>query len=189
MWASLGLNTETLKKGLKKYGRTGLVTYLGLSTLVTTGVRAICGPCRPPSYHQTKTPAAAGCHHHAGFYVAIERKVDVKKLVGIKGGFVWPRSTATRAASLQFQRARESLHIQSCRVHTESGGSIYARLHQSLHQASFSMSLHQSTFNAPVVLYHFSRASRPALLSSLAHTAFADQPCSSVPPIKPPIAD
>eukprot|EP00878_Enallax_costatus_P008259 GHUV01008635.1.p1 GENE.GHUV01008635.1~~GHUV01008635.1.p1 ORF type:complete len:123 (+),score=8.34 GHUV01008635.1:191-559(+) len=55
MWGSLGLNTETLKKGLRKYGRTGIITYLGLSTMVTTG-----------------------------FYIAIERNVDVKKIVGIK---------------------------------------------------------------------------------------------------------
>lgn len=55
MWGSLGLNSSRLKDGLKKYGRTGIFTYLGLSTMVTTG-----------------------------FYIAIERNVDVKKIVGIK---------------------------------------------------------------------------------------------------------
>ncbi|KAF6254219.1 hypothetical protein COO60DRAFT_1542479 [Scenedesmus sp. NREL 46B-D3] len=55
MWGSVGLNTQTLKNGLKKYGRSGIVTYLGLSSLVTTG-----------------------------FYIAIERNVDVKKLVGLE---------------------------------------------------------------------------------------------------------
>lgn len=46
---------ERAKQVLKKYGRSGAVTYLSLSTMVTTG-----------------------------FYVAIEQNVDVKKLVGIK---------------------------------------------------------------------------------------------------------
>ncbi|KAF8065818.1 tun [Scenedesmus sp. PABB004] len=54
MWGSIGLNSQRLRNGLKKYGRSGIVTYLGLSSCVT-----------------------------AGFYVAIERNVDVKKLVGI----------------------------------------------------------------------------------------------------------
>lgn len=40
---------------MKKYGRTGLITYLGLSCVVTSG-----------------------------FYIAIERNVDVKKLIGMK---------------------------------------------------------------------------------------------------------
>lgn len=55
MWGSLGLNSSRLRDGLKKYGRTGIFTYLGLSTMVTTG-----------------------------FYIAIERNLDVKKWVGIK---------------------------------------------------------------------------------------------------------
>lgn len=46
------------KEVLKKYGRAGVVTYLSLSTMVTTG-----------------------------FYVAIKSNVDVKALVGIKGAF------------------------------------------------------------------------------------------------------
>jgi hypothetical protein len=37
MFGSFGLNSATLKATLKKYGRTGLVTYLGLSSMVTTG--------------------------------------------------------------------------------------------------------------------------------------------------------
>jgi hypothetical protein len=37
MWGSLGLNSGRLKDGLKKYGRTGIVTYLGLSSMFTTG--------------------------------------------------------------------------------------------------------------------------------------------------------
>eukprot|EP00879_Flechtneria_rotunda_P009321 GHRR01009758.1.p2 GENE.GHRR01009758.1~~GHRR01009758.1.p2 ORF type:complete len:124 (+),score=17.19 GHRR01009758.1:208-579(+) len=57
MLGSIGLDTHKLKNSLKKYGRTGLYTYIGLSTLVTTG-----------------------------FYIAIEQKVDVKKIVGIKDG-------------------------------------------------------------------------------------------------------
>lgn len=47
---------ERMKQGLKKYGRAGVFTYLGLSTMVTTG-----------------------------FYIAIERNVDVGKYMGIKG--------------------------------------------------------------------------------------------------------
>ncbi|GBF99259.1 hypothetical protein Rsub_11784 [Raphidocelis subcapitata] len=43
------------KQVLKTYGRAGAVTYLGLSSMVTTG-----------------------------FYIAIKNNVDVKKLVGIK---------------------------------------------------------------------------------------------------------
>eukprot|EP00775_Hariotina_reticulata_P000929 gene929-1255_t len=54
MWGSIGLNTKSLQNALKKYGRSGIVTYLGLSTMVTTG-----------------------------FYVAIKQNVDVKKIVGI----------------------------------------------------------------------------------------------------------
>lgn len=37
MWGSLGLNSSRLREGLKKYGRAGIVTYLGLSTMVTSG--------------------------------------------------------------------------------------------------------------------------------------------------------
>ncbi|KAG1662770.1 hypothetical protein FOA52_006796 [Chlamydomonas sp. UWO 241] len=44
-----------LKDGLKRYGRTGVVVYLAISFSVT-----------------------------AGWYVAIERNVDVKKLLGMK---------------------------------------------------------------------------------------------------------
>jgi hypothetical protein len=40
MWGSVGLNTQTLKNGLKKYGRSGIITYLGLSSMVTTGTHA-----------------------------------------------------------------------------------------------------------------------------------------------------
>jgi hypothetical protein len=42
MWGSLGLNSGRLKEGLKKYGRTGIFTYLGLSTMVTTGEGMLC---------------------------------------------------------------------------------------------------------------------------------------------------
>eukprot|EP00195_Chlamydomonas_chlamydogama_P016982 CAMPEP_0202894190 /NCGR_PEP_ID=MMETSP1392-20130828/3635_1 /ASSEMBLY_ACC=CAM_ASM_000868 /TAXON_ID=225041 /ORGANISM="Chlamydomonas chlamydogama, Strain SAG 11-48b" /LENGTH=126 /DNA_ID=CAMNT_0049578797 /DNA_START=11 /DNA_END=391 /DNA_ORIENTATION=- len=49
------LNLAALKEGLKKYGRTGIYVYLGVSFSVT-----------------------------AGWYVAIERNVDVKKLLGLK---------------------------------------------------------------------------------------------------------
>jgi hypothetical protein len=39
MWASLGLGSSgRLQQGLRKYGRTGIVTYLGLSSCVTAGV-------------------------------------------------------------------------------------------------------------------------------------------------------
>lgn len=48
-------NMERLRAGLKKYGRTGLYTYLGFSTCVT-----------------------------ASIYVALENHVDVKKVLGIK---------------------------------------------------------------------------------------------------------
>eukprot|EP00877_Chromochloris_zofingiensis_P002492 jgi/Chrzof1/12243/Cz06g26240.t1 len=52
---SNNINAQRFKEVMRKYGRTGIITYLGLSTLVTTG-----------------------------FYIAIEKNVDVKKLVGIK---------------------------------------------------------------------------------------------------------
>ncbi|PNH12406.1 hypothetical protein TSOC_000633 [Tetrabaena socialis] len=48
-------NISSLKEGLKKYGKAGLYTYLGLSTCVT-----------------------------ASFYVAIESHVDVRALLGLK---------------------------------------------------------------------------------------------------------
>ncbi|GLI69996.1 hypothetical protein VaNZ11_014729 [Volvox africanus] len=48
-------NFSNLKAGLKKYGKTGIYTYLGLSTCVT-----------------------------ASFYIAIESHVDVRSLLGIK---------------------------------------------------------------------------------------------------------
>ena len=52
------LNWGKLKENLKVYGRTGLVVYLGISFSITTS-----------------------------FYIALERNVDVKKLLGIKGEF------------------------------------------------------------------------------------------------------
>ncbi len=39
MYGSLGLNTQRLKDGLKKYGRTGVATYLAVSFMVTGGAR------------------------------------------------------------------------------------------------------------------------------------------------------
>ncbi|GLC43357.1 hypothetical protein PLESTB_001336500 [Pleodorina starrii] len=48
-------NFSNLKAGLKKYGKTGIYTYFGLSTCVT-----------------------------ASFYVAIESHVDVRALLGMK---------------------------------------------------------------------------------------------------------
>ncbi|GIL43934.1 hypothetical protein Vafri_1519 [Volvox africanus] len=48
-------NFSNLKAGLKTYGKTGIYTYLGLSTCVT-----------------------------ASFYIAIESHVDVRSLLGIK---------------------------------------------------------------------------------------------------------
>ncbi|KXZ44100.1 hypothetical protein GPECTOR_74g714 [Gonium pectorale] len=48
-------NFGNLKEGLKKYGKTGIYTYLGLSTCVT-----------------------------ASFYVAIENHVDVRSILGLK---------------------------------------------------------------------------------------------------------
>jgi hypothetical protein len=46
MWGSLGLNTQQLKAGLQKYGRTGVFTYLGLSTMLTTGTLPMRAPSR-----------------------------------------------------------------------------------------------------------------------------------------------
>ncbi|KAG2495633.1 hypothetical protein HYH03_006233 [Edaphochlamys debaryana] len=48
-------NASQLKEGLKKYGKAGIYTYLGLSTCVT-----------------------------ASFYAAIESHVDVRKLLNLK---------------------------------------------------------------------------------------------------------
>lgn len=53
------LNWGKLKENLKVYGRTGVVVYLGISFSVT-----------------------------ASLYIALERNVDVKKLLGIKGEFL-----------------------------------------------------------------------------------------------------
>ena len=50
-------NWGKLKENLKLYGRTGVIVYLGISFSVT-----------------------------ASIYIALERNVDVKKLLGIKGG-------------------------------------------------------------------------------------------------------
>jgi hypothetical protein len=88
MWGSNGLNSDRLKQGLKKYGRTGVYTYLALSTMVTTGADAgvlAWSGIRPPQQQpRPRHPRIA--HHPAGFYIAIERNVDVKKIMGIKGG-------------------------------------------------------------------------------------------------------
>ena len=45
MWGSLGMNSGKMKELVKKYGRTGLVTYLSLSTMVTTGARGVVVFC------------------------------------------------------------------------------------------------------------------------------------------------
>jgi hypothetical protein len=41
----MGLNSGKMRELVKKYGRTGLVTYLSLSTMVTTGKRVVCVLC------------------------------------------------------------------------------------------------------------------------------------------------
>jgi hypothetical protein len=100
------------KQALKTYGRAGAVTYLGLSTMVTTGGRraarraaclglAACSPplcpsparaCRfslPTAAAALPVPTASRASPLAppapGFYVAIKNNVDVKKIAGIKG--------------------------------------------------------------------------------------------------------
>lgn len=76
-------NLAALKNGLKKYGRTGVVVYLGLSTCVTASM--YLAPLKvgksAPSHHKQCTIFII----LAGFYVAIEQHVDVKKILGIKG--------------------------------------------------------------------------------------------------------
>jgi hypothetical protein len=78
---------DGLRKGLKKYGRTGVAVYLGISFSVTAGDLG-ADLAWPVLWHALEghTVSRHVCADCTGFYVAIERNVDVKKLLGMTGG-------------------------------------------------------------------------------------------------------
>jgi hypothetical protein len=83
-------NYGALKDGLKKYGRTGVVVYLAISFSVTTGEGSRGSAWEPRNMHAEGRSPACRLMVHAGdscpgWYIAIERNVDVKKLLGMKG--------------------------------------------------------------------------------------------------------
>ena len=109
--SGFSFNPSQLKSALKKYGRTGLVTYLGLSTCVTASELMAEGAPRwlwarlhlranldltaiASSFTLTRRP-------HAGFYIAIESHVDVRSILGLKKGTPEAASLAMLAAGLR----------------------------------------------------------------------------------------
>lgn len=111
-WPS-NLSYAALKSSLNKYGRTGVATYLGLSTCVTAGALlrfrqadAVCGirlvPCRLSGCtcmsHQGLNTSTF--NPVAGFYIAIEQHFDAKKFLGIEGEawllLVWGAGACTQ---------------------------------------------------------------------------------------------
>jgi hypothetical protein len=69
----------SLKSNLKKYGRTGIAVYLGISTCVTAGAKL------PIANHQVESTRVKRKLCTTGFYIAIEEHLDVTKFLGIKG--------------------------------------------------------------------------------------------------------
>lgn len=78
---------QHMKESLRKYGRTGVAVYVGISLCVTSGKSP--APLSSSSLFAARRREALTMASHldigAGCYIAIESKVDLKKILGIKG--------------------------------------------------------------------------------------------------------
>lgn len=99
MWGSIGLNTKSLQNALKKYGRSGIVTYLGLSTMVTSGAQQ-GNTTNPPYSHCCCSIVLATAAWHQSpccmlqaFMSQSSRTWMSRKSLASQVGHVWRLST------------------------------------------------------------------------------------------------